>query len=156
MRILGIDPGYGILGWAVVEKNQQLIDYGIIQTDSRSTIDERLLEIHGRLIEIISLHKPACAAIEKLFFVKNITTGIDVAKTIGAIILTLKLHEICYYEYTPSQIKQAVTGYGRAGKDQMKMMIKSIFKLNELPTPDDAADAIAIALCHSLRQDIPH
>jgi crossover junction endodeoxyribonuclease RuvC len=156
VRILGIDPGYGILGWAVVEKNQSLIGYGIITTDSSATIDERLFEIHGRLIEIISLHKPTCAAIEKLFFVKNITTGIDVAKTIGAIILTLRLNNIRYYEYAPSQIKQAVTGYGRAGKEQMKMMIKSIFKLSELPTPDDAADAIAIALCHSLRQDIPH
>jgi crossover junction endodeoxyribonuclease RuvC len=156
VRILGIDPGYGILGWSVIEKNQTLIDYGVIKTDSHLTIDDRLLEIHTRLIEIISLHKPECAAIEKLFFVKNITTGIDVAKTIGAVILTLKLHHINYNEYTPSQVKQAVTGYGRAGKEQMKFMIKSIFKLSELPTPDDAADALAIALCHSLRQNIPH
>ncbi len=155
MRILGIDPGYGILGWAVVEKNQKLIDYGIIKTDSHLSIDERLYEIHVRLIKILSLYKPEYAAIEKLFFVKNITSGIDVAKTIGAVILTLKLHNISYYEYTPSQIKQAITGYGRAGKDQMKTMIKSIFNLSEVPTPDDAADAIAIALCHSLRQNIP-
>jgi len=155
VRILGIDPGYGILGWSVVEKNQKLIDYGVIQTESHAAIDERLYQIHKRLIEIITLHKPDCAAIEKLFFVNNITTGIDVAKTIGAVILTLKLHNICYYEYTPSQVKQAITGYGRAGKDQMKFMIKSIFRLDEMPKPDDAADAVAIALCHSLRQNIP-
>ena len=120
------------------------------------TIDDRLFVIHTRLGEIISLHAPESAAIEKLFFVKNITTGIDVAKTIGAVILTLKLRNIAYNEYTPSQVKQAVTGYGRAGKEQMKFMIKSIFKLKELPTPDDAADAIAIALCHSLCQKIPY
>ena len=154
MRILGIDPGYGILGWSVIEKNQRLIDYGIIETTSSLPIEDRLFEIHTRLVEIITLYKPDCAAIEKLFFVKNITTGIDVAKTIGAVILTLKLHNICYYEYTPSQIKQAITGYGRAGKDQMKFMIKSIFKLNELPSPDDAADALAIAFCHSLKSNI--
>ena len=154
MRILGIDPGYGILGWSVIEKNQKLMDYGVIETGSNQRIDERLLEIHSKLTTIITLHKPDCAAIEKLFFTKNITTGMDVAKTIGAVILTLKLNNIDYYEYTPSQIKQAVTGYGRAGKEQIKFMIKSIFSMIEIPTPDDAADAIAIALCHSLRQNI--
>jgi crossover junction endodeoxyribonuclease RuvC len=154
VRILGIDPGYGILGWSVIDKNQKLIDFGIIETASDKKIDERILEIHTRLTEIITLHKPQCAAIEKLFFVKNVTTGIDVAKTIGAVILTLRLHGIDYHEYTPTQVKQAVTGYGRAGKEQVKFMMKSIFKLKELPTPDDAADALAIALCHSFRNDI--
>jgi crossover junction endodeoxyribonuclease RuvC len=154
VRILGIDPGYGILGWSVIEKNQKLVDYGVIETGSNQRIDERLLEIHSKLTTIITLHKPDCAAIEKIFFTKNITTGMDVAKTIGAVILTLKLNNIDYYEYTPSQIKQAVTGYGRAGKEQIKFMIKSIFRMIEIPTPDDAADAIAIALCHSLRQNI--
>lgn len=152
MKILGIDPGYGILGWAVVDKGQKLIDYGVIETSSARNIDERLFEIHNRLTDIIHKHSPSCAAIERFFFTKNLTTGMDVAKTIGAIILTLKIHDISYWEYTPAQIKQAVTGYGRAGKEQMKFMIKSIFALNELPTPDDAADALAIALCHSLNQ----
>lgn len=155
MRILGIDPGYGIVGWAVVEKSDQLIDFGVITTESGLTIEDRLFEIHSRLTEIIALHKPEYAAIEKLFFVKNITTGIDVAKAIGALILTLKLNNIGYCEYTPSQIKQAITGYGKAGKEQMKFMIKSIFNLSEIPTPDDAADAVAIALCHSLRKNLP-
>jgi crossover junction endodeoxyribonuclease RuvC len=155
VRILGIDPGYGRLGWSVVDKNLKLIDYGVIETASDKKIDERILDIHNRLTEIITLHKPRCAAIEKLFFIKNVTTGIDVAKTIGAVILTLRLHGIGYHEYTPTQVKQAVTGYGRAGKEQVKFMMKSIFKLKELPTPDDASDALAIALCHSLRSDFP-
>ena len=150
MKILGIDPGFGILGWAVVDNRQQLIDYGVIETSPGLKIDERLLEIHNRLAGIITLHKPSCAAIEKFFFTKNLTSGLDVARAIGAIILTLRLHGIDYCEYTPSQIKQAVTGYGRAGKEQMKFMVKSIFAMSELPTPDDAADALAIALCHSL------
>lgn len=150
MKILGIDPGYGRLGWAVVDARQTLIDYGVIETVAGQKIDDRLFEIHNRLKDLITLHRPACAAIEKLFFTKNLTTGLDIAKTIGAVILTLKLHDIGYCEYTPAQIKQAVTGYGRADKEQMQFMIKSIFSLTAPPTPDDAADALAIALCHSL------
>lgn len=152
MRILGIDPGYGILGWSIIETNQKLIDYGTIETEPSGGLDERLLEIHKKLCEIIYKYKPGTAALEKLFFTKNISTGMDVAKTIGAVILTLKLNDLSYKEYTPSQVKQAVTGYGRAGKEQMKNMIKTIFNLKEMPHPDDAADACAIALCHSLRK----
>ena len=153
MRILGIDPGYGILGWAVIEKNQTLIDFGIIETSSDKRIDERILDIHIKLNSIIDQYKPDSAGIEKLFITKNMTTALDVAKTIGAIILTLSLNNIRYCEYTPSQIKQAITGYGRAGKEQMMLMIKTIFKMKQLPHRDDAADALAIALCHSLRQN---
>lgn len=153
MRILGIDPGYGILGWAVIDKNQRLIDYGIIETCSGKSIGERILEIHHKLNEIITQYNPQSAGVEKLFLTKNMTTGLDVAKTIGAVILTLKLNEISYSEYTPSQVKQAITGYGRAGKEQMMHMIKTLFSLKELPERDDAADALAIALCHSLRQN---
>jgi crossover junction endodeoxyribonuclease RuvC len=153
VRVLGIDPGYGILGWSVIDKNQKLIDYGIIETPPGRNIDERLFSIHTQLMAIIDRYKPDCAAVEKIFFTKNIKTGMDVAKTIGALLLTLRLNNIGYHEYTPSQVKQAITGYGRAGKEQMKFMIKSIFGLSETPTPDDAADAIAIALCHSLRQN---
>lgn len=153
MRILGIDPGYGILGWSVVDKHQTLIDYGIIETSSDQNIDERIFAIHIQLSSIIERYRPDCAAVEKLFFTKNIKTGMNVAKTIGALLLTLRLNNIGYYEYTPLQVKQAITGYGRAGKEQMKFMIKSIFSMSEAPTPDDAADAIAIALCHSLHQN---
>ena len=152
MRILGIDPGYKNLGWSIIEKNQKIVDYGVIDTSSDKRIDERLLEIHTKLDAIITLYKPDCAAIEKLFFTKNIKTGMDVAKTLGAIILTLRLNNIGYFEYTPSQVKQVVTGYGRADKAQMKFMIKSIFRMSDELQSDDAADALAIALCHSLLQ----
>lgn len=152
MRILGIDPGYKNLGWSIIEKNQKIVDYGVIDTSSDKRIDERLLEIHTKLDAIITLYKPDCAAIEKLFFTKNIKTGMDVAKTLGAIILTLRLNNIGYFEYTPSQVKQVVTGYGRADKVQMKFMIKSIFRMSDELQSDDAADALAIALCHSLLQ----
>jgi len=155
VRILGIDPGYGILSWAVIEKNQKLIDYGIIETSSGISIGERILEIHHKLNEIINKYRPESAGVEKLFFTKNMTTGLDVAKTIGAVILTLKLNKIGYSEYTPSQVKQAITGYGRADKEQMMLMIKTIFAMKELPKRDDAADALAIALCHSLRHNHP-
>jgi len=152
VRILGIDPGYKNLGWSIIEKNQKIVDYGVIDTSSDKRIDERLLEIHTKLDAIITLYKPDCAAIEKLFFTKNIKTGMDVAKTLGAIILTLRLNNIGYFEYTPSQVKQVVTGYGRADKAQMKFMIKSIFRMSDELQSDDAADALAIALCHSLLQ----
>jgi crossover junction endodeoxyribonuclease RuvC len=153
VRILGIDPGYGILGWAVIDNNHKLLEYGTIETSAGLRIDERILTIHTKLNAIIEQYRPDTAGIEKLFFTKNMTTGLDVAKTIGAVILTLKLNNIAYAEYTPSQVKQAITGYGRAGKEQMTHMIKTIFKLKELPERDDAADALAIALCHSLGQN---
>lgn len=152
MRILGIDPGYKNLGWSIIEKNQKIVDYGVIDTSSDKRIDERLLDIHTKLDAIITLYKPDCAAIEKLFFTKNIKTGMDVAKTVGAILLTLRINNIGYFEYTPSQVKQVVTGYGRADKAQMKFMIKSIFQMSDELQSDDAADALAIALCHSLLQ----
>jgi crossover junction endodeoxyribonuclease RuvC len=152
VSILGIDPGYGILGWAVIDKNQKPISYGVIETSADKKIDARLLDIHNKLNAIIDEFRPDTAGIEKLFFTKNMTTGLDVAKTIGAVILTLKIKNITYSEYTPAQIKQAITGYGRAGKEQMMLMIKTIFNMTELPARDDAADALAIALCHSLRQ----
>lgn len=150
MTILGIDPGYGSLGWSVISRDLKLIDFGSIETSSGANIAERLHLIHKQLESIIVKHKPDCAAIERLFFNKNSTTAIDVAKAIGVILLTLTIHEICYTEYTPSQVKQSITGYGRAGKDQVQFMIMKIFKLDEIPKPDDAADAIAIALCHAL------
>jgi crossover junction endodeoxyribonuclease RuvC len=152
VRILGIDPGYKNLGWSIIEKNQKIVDYGVIDTSSDKRIDERLLDIHTKLDAIITLYKPDCAAIEKLFFTKNIKTGMDVAKTVGAILLTLRINNIGYFEYTPSQVKQVVTGYGRADKAQMKFMIKSIFQMSDELQSDDAADALAIALCHSLLQ----
>ncbi|MDY6967808.1 MAG: crossover junction endodeoxyribonuclease RuvC [Spirochaetota bacterium] len=150
MRILGIDPGFGSIGWAIVEYPLSIVDFDVIETDKLKQFDDRLLETHNSLIHIINKFNPDCIAIERLFFSKNTKTAIDVAKCIGAILLTAKLSGLTYTEYTPSQIKQAIAGYGRATKNQMKKMIMNIFKIDELTGPDDASDALAIAVCHSL------
>ena len=154
MRILGIDPGYGILGWSVIEDNLKLVNYGTIRTEKELPFDERLLIIHKELNTIISEFKPDNAAIEKIFFQKNTKTAIDVAKVIGVVALTLKLSEISYAEYTPNQIKLAITGYGKADKAQVQEMIKRLLNIKEVPKPDDAADALAIAICHSCKNRI--
>ena len=149
MKILGIDPGFGILGWSIIDKSLHCIDYGIIETSSNDSIENRLFEIHIKLEELICNYKPDCVSVEKLFFQKNVKTAIDVAKALGVILLTIKKYELPYHEYTPSQVKQALTGFGRASKEQMQHMIKTIFNLKDIPKPDDAADALAIAACHS-------
>lgn len=150
MKILGIDPGFAILGWSVITSDLKLIDYGIITTDSGEDFSERIYRIHCGLSEVIREHRPAEAGIEKLFFAKNTTTALAVAQTVGAVILSLKLSGINYCEYTPLQVKRAITGYGRAAKPQMQSVIKTIFNLDSIPKPDDAADALAVAACHSL------
>lgn len=150
MRILGIDPGYATLGWAVIDPGFKLVDCNYIGTESGLDIDERLLKIHFEITELINKHKPGCLAIERLFFSKNTKTAIDVAKCIGVILLTAKLNQLDYNEYSPSQVKTAITGYGRASKDQMQNIIMKIYKLKEVPRPDDVADALAIAACHFL------
>ena len=150
MRILGIDPGYGTLGWAVIDSNLKILGYGIIHTKSGERIDERLFQIRGQLLDIIETHRPDCAAIEKLFFSRNTTTALDVAKTMGVILLTFREKGIDFSEYAPVQVKRAITGYGKAAKDQVQVMITKIFGIKEIPKPDDAADAIAIAACYAL------
>jgi crossover junction endodeoxyribonuclease RuvC len=150
VRILSIDPGYATLGWAIIESGLKIVDYGSIQTKSGLEIDERFFLIHYELNKIIDCYKPDCAAIEKLFFAKNTKTAVDVAKCIGVILLTVKLKGLGYSEYTPLQVKNAITGYGRAAKGQIQNMIMKIYKLKEIPRPDDAADALAIGACHYL------
>ena len=149
MKILGVDPGYGIVGWSIVEKNFNLIDYGTIETSSQDPISKRLINIHHKFLETIDYYQPDCMAIEKIFFTKNSKTIMDVSKAIGVIFLTAKLKGLDIFEYTPLQIKKAITGFGRASKGQMQSMIKMVFKLKEIPRPDDAADALAVAACHS-------
>lgn len=150
MRILGIDPGYATLGWAIIDGNLKILDYGLVETNNNIRIDERLFIIHNQINKIIANYSPQCVAIEKLFFAKNTKTAIDVAKCIGVVLLTAKLNNLDYDEYSPSQVKNAITGYGRASKDQIQNIIMKIFKLKEIPRPDDAADALAIAACHFL------
>jgi crossover junction endodeoxyribonuclease RuvC len=147
--ILGIDPGYAILGWSVIDDSTRLLGYGTITTDCQTPLNRRLLVIHERIDGIIREFSPGTAAMERLFFQRNTTTAMDVARTSGVVLLTLALSGIPVHEYTPSQIKMAVTGYGRADKKQMQAIIQKLFNLDEVPRPDDAADALAVALCHS-------
>lgn len=154
MRILGIDPGTGILGFGVIEidaKNKaHLVDAGVIRTPVKQPDAERLLTIYDELKEIIAELKPAAIVVEKLFFAQNVTTAMTVAQARGVVLLLGQQHGLELYEYTPLQIKQALTGYGRADKNQMQEMVRVILGLNEKPKPDDCADALAAAICHSM------
>lgn len=152
MIVLGIDPGYGIVGYGVLESNSygtyNLIDYGAITTPKEDCISDRLYEIYNSMIELIDMYKPDCIAIEELFFNTNTTTAINVAQARGAILIASKKYTNELFEYTPLQIKQAITGNGRAEKRQMQLMVASILGLEKVPRPDDAADALAVAICH--------
>lgn len=148
MRILGIDPGTGICGFGVIENNQA-IDYGVISTPPHTPLPDRLLDIYESLHEIIKLNQPDVMAIEKLFFKQNITTGISVAEARGVCLLVAKQHNLPIYEYTPNQIKNAICGYGMAHKPQVQEMVRVQLKLKTVPKPDDAADALAVAIVHS-------
>lgn len=151
LRVLGIDPGTAIVGWAVLEEKEGKVEsvaYGYISTHKDNSTAHRLLEVATDLERIIRKYQPNEAAVEDLFFFKNVKTVIKVSQARGAILLTLEKLNVIINEYTPLQVKQAITGYGRAEKSQMQLMAKNILKLKEIPKPDDTADAIAIALCH--------
>jgi len=152
MIILGIDPGLAIVGFGVLEKDKNkvsVIDYGVITTPKEDTLPIRLEKIYKGMCELIDHYKPDQVAVEELFFNTNITTGIAVAEARGVILLACINKGCKLYEYTPLQIKQALTGNGRADKHQVQFMVKAILKLNAIPKPDDAADGLAAALCHS-------
>jgi crossover junction endodeoxyribonuclease RuvC len=150
VRILGIDPGYGTLGWAVIEDSFSIAGCGAVETAPGSSMDERLLHIHRSLAEIIEQYKPARAAIEKLYFSRNTTTALDVAKAMGVAMLTIRLYGLECAEYSPSQVKRAITGYGKAGKGQVRDMITRILRAPGMKGRDDVFDALAIAACHCL------
>ena len=152
MRILGIDPGYALVGYGIIEYNgykPSIVDYGVISTPKEETLPNRLYVIHQTLKKIIEIYKPDVVSIEELFYFKNQKTIIPVAEARGVIVLTCKECGIDVYEYTPLQIKQALTGVGRAEKQQVQFMVKTLLGLEKIPKPDDAADAVAAALCHS-------
>lgn len=152
MIILGIDPGLAIVGWGVIESyrgNIRPLAYGAITTPAHTCIEDRLLMIQRDLTAIIEKYKPDEMAVEELFFNTNITTGIAVAEARGVIICTAHSLGVKISEYTPLQVKQAVVGYGKAEKHQVISMVTSLLKLPKPPKPDDTADAIAIAICHS-------
>lgn len=152
MRILGIDPGTGILGFGVIDVQRgkpQLVDGGVIRTPVHEDDAVRLLTIYEELTDIIAATKPTMMSVEKLFFARNVTTAMTVAQARGVVLLCGMQAEMQIYEYTPMQIKLAITGYGKADKKQMQEMVRTILGLKEVPKPDDAADAIAAALTHA-------
>ena len=151
MVILGIDPGYGTIGYGVVryEKNRFTpAQYGAITTPAHAPMHLRPCELYDDLKTIIETFHPDCAAVEELFFNNNITTGIQVAQARGVILLTLAQHGLEPVSYTPSQVKQSVVGYGKAEKHQVMEMTRTMLGLAKIPRPDDAADALAVAICH--------
>lgn len=151
MKILGIDPGTATTGWAVVEeknKNARLVACGCVNTAKTKTDEERLVEIGRDIALLIKKYQLDEAAIEDLFFFKNLKTAITVAQARGVILYEIKKNLVPLFSYTPLQVKQALTGYGRADKKQIQLMVKNILKLKCIPKPDDAADAVAIAICH--------
>ena len=149
MRVLGIDPGYNIIGYGVIETDGcKVVDYGVITTPKTMSISERLHTIFRACNELMETFKPDQVAFEELFFNTNSTTAIPVAEARGVLIVACKEYTNKLYEYTPLQIKQALTGNGRAEKKQVQFMVKNILGLCAVPKPDDAADALAVALCH--------
>ena len=151
MRILGIDPGYAIVGYGVLDYDRNrfsVVNYGAITTEAGKPFYSRLKEIYDDMCSLLDMAKPDCMSIERLYFTNNKTTGIDVAQARGVIMLAAAQRGIEIYEYTPLQVKQAVVGYGRAEKHQVQEMVKNILNLKEVPKPDDTADAVALAICH--------
>lgn len=159
MIILGIDPGYATIGYGVIRKegaSLTAIDYGVIQTPKEESIPVRLAMLDEALTAIIEKYKPDAVSVEELFFNTNITTGIKVAQARGVILLCAIKHCGNLYEYTPLQIKQALTGNGRAEKHQVQFMVKALLHLTAIPKPDDVADALAAAVCHASFGEYAH
>ncbi|MBQ7203454.1 MAG: crossover junction endodeoxyribonuclease RuvC [Eubacterium sp.] len=151
MVILGIDPGYAIVGWGVVEYAYgkfNVLGYGAITTEANTPFPERLQIIYNDMCYLFEKYKPEAMSMEKLFYNSNQKTVIDVAQARGVITLAAQMYGKDIYEYTPLQVKQSVTGYGRAEKKQVQEMTRSILSLPEVPKPDDTADALAMAICH--------
>ncbi len=153
MRILGIDPGTGIMGFGVIDvkgTTYTMVDAGVIRTPAHTPHDERLEDIFKSLNEIIETTKPDVCSVERLFFARNITTAMSVAEARGVALLAARLAKLPIHEYTPMQIKQTTTGYGKADKKQVQEMVRVHLNLRDVPKPDDCADALAAAITHAL------
>ena len=152
MLILGIDPGYAIIGWGIIrfERGKYIpVDFGAITTNAGVPFNRRLEQIYEQLNELLDNHHPDVVAVEKLYFQTNAKTAIDVAQARGVTMLALQQHGVPVFEYTPLQVKSAVTGFGQAQKPQVMEMTKRLLRLKAVPKPDDTADALAIAICHA-------
>lgn len=151
MIILGIDPGTATTGYALIKKQKnnsfEIIDFGVIKTHKNKTDSERLFELQKDLQKIIKKFKPAIAGVEKLYFETNVKTAMAVSQARGVVLLALEQNRINLHEFTPLQVKSTICGYGKAEKQQVQLMVQKTFNLKSLPKPDDAADALAIALC---------
>lgn len=152
MRILGIDPGLATTGFGIIQANRQddyeCIQYGIISTEAGLPDADRLQVLFTNITDLIQDHQPDSCAVEKLFFQKNVKTALSVGQARGVVLLTLAQAELPVNEYTPNEVKQSVCGYGNAAKSQVQRMVQTLLNLDELPKPDDAADALAVAICH--------
>lgn len=150
MIAIGFDPGTARLGYGIIESEPDpvAIDYGVIVTTADSPMATRLLEIHAAVGELIDRHQPQAIAVERLFFARNVTTAMTVGQARGVVLLAAAQHGVATAEYAPSEIKQAVVGYGKADKQQIQEMVRIMLGLESLPRPDDAADALAVAICH--------
>ncbi|OGO68957.1 MAG: crossover junction endodeoxyribonuclease RuvC [Chloroflexi bacterium RBG_19FT_COMBO_56_12] len=152
MLVIGIDPGTAITGYGLVREGEDgslaLVDFGAIVTSPDQPMNLRLLELYRRLKELLLLHRPDSGAVEKLFFARNVRTALTVGQARGVVLLALAEMKVPLGEYTPLEVKQAVVGYGGADKNQVQQMVRALLELAEVPSPDDAADALAIAICH--------
>ncbi|MDF1500834.1 MAG: crossover junction endodeoxyribonuclease RuvC [Anaerolineales bacterium] len=153
MLVIGIDPGTALTGFGLVRRKRdaslELVEYGVIRTSARQPMARRLVKIHTELVSLLERFQPTEAAVERLFFQKNVTTAISVGQARGVVMLALASVGLTIEEYTPQDIKLAVTGYGAADKGQMQRMVKTLLTMDEIPKPDDAADALAVAICHA-------
>ena len=152
MLVIGIDPGTAITGYGVVRESDdgslEVVDFGVILTPKDSPMPRRLLNLYRGLQNIINLHQPQSSAVEKLFFQRNVRTALTVGQARGVVLLALTEADLPIAEYTPLEVKQAIAGYGGADKNQVQQMVKALLNLDQVPHPDDAADALAIAICH--------
>lgn len=154
MRILGVDPGTALLGWGVIlnEDEPELVDYGALSTSADDLMPQRLRSLYEGVSGIIERLQPTSMAIEQLFFARNVTTAIAVGQARGVILLAAAQHNLPVYEYKPNEVKLTVAGYGGADKAQMQEMVRLGLGMTEVPRPDDAADGLAVALCHAMHQ----
>jgi crossover junction endodeoxyribonuclease RuvC len=152
MVVLGVDPGVATTGYGVVRQDDDCIRpvaYGVIQTPPSHSLPHRLQQLYQELLQLVNSYHPTEASVEELFFARNASTALNVGHARGVILLALEDAHLPTYEYTPLQVKQAITGYGRAGKEQVQEMVRLLLGLPEIPRPDDAADALAAAICHA-------
>jgi crossover junction endodeoxyribonuclease RuvC len=160
MLVIGIDPGIASTGYGLIRQSSndqlELVDYGLISTAAGQPLPVRLLDLYTALMDVLERHQPASAAVEQIFFQRNVKTAIMVGQARGVSLLSLARMDIPVDEYSPSEIKLAVAGYGNADKAQMQTMVKALLRMDHLPKPDDAADALAVAICHCHSHKMRH